>query len=504
MNRDFALLMLVPARARKRLQKLQLMPSNPPAIRYFCTFGRVYLMLATSFLAAPAVSAQVAFQIQQAPGTFIEIPLQTDIYRFSQYPNLQDLQILDANQNPLPWRLLPPRLFKHQSQPQIKSKLLNFYPIAADTSMADLRREYNTHISLQGGDLQISRQAADSNTAPAAPEFYLIDTRKLKQGITALLIDWQAQQGSEYLQVTLEGSGNLQDWQTIENATLVQIHQQGHSLKHNRITTHLPENHFEFLRLKIQSGADKIQIDKITAEEESTTEVVQASSKQTWQVSGERAKIQSSVSSLNSHSPPPAVTAWEFTRSEITPAQEITLQLDQQPYGNILQLYSRNNPQHPWRLQHAGIWYQTQVGAQWQHSDPIPLARNSDRYWRLEFAPDANPLLNPQLEFSWTPDVLQIIANQHQPFNLVFSRNAVNSFAAEQVFNQIIATQAPTWLPAHLTPLAIPARSTREEMAYFNWKKLGFWGCLLFAVAILFFLTIRLVKQLKHNAIDPP
>lgn len=504
MARAFARLKRVSIGAARRLQKLLPLPIIEPVIKHFCTPRRVYSILATSILAAPVAVAQAVFQIQQAPGTFIEISLPTDIYQFSQYPDLQDLHILDSNQNPLPWRLVPPAVLKNQTLPQIKSRSLNFFPIAADASAADLRQVYNTHISIQGDELTFSRPAADTTSSSAAPEFYLIDARKLQQGITALVIDWQARQCSEYLQVTLQGSKNLQDWQTIEDATLVQIHQQGHSLKHNRIQTLLPEDRFEFLRLKVLRSAENVHINKITAEEEFTAEVVQTPPKQTWNVRGEKAKIQNSLRRENSHNTADAVTAWEFIRTEITPAQEITLDLGQQPYGDTLHLFSRNNPQHPWRLQHAGIWYQTQVGAQWQQSDPIILARNCDRYWRLELAPNANLSHPPQLAFAWTPDALQIIANQHLPFNLVFTRGEVKSFAAEQVFNHIIATQTPSWQPTQLEPLAIPAGSTLAEPAYFNWKKIGFWACLLLAVAILFMLTIRLVQQLKHTPADPP
>lgn len=457
------------------------------------------LFISSSLLAAS--NSTPVFQISNVKGAFIQVPLTHDIYRYSQRADLGDLQVLDANQTPLPWRLVKPAAQIEQPPVQIKTQLLAFYPVAADASVEALRKTFSTHIDVQGGNIHIATEPVA--TTPTAPDFYLIDIRDLKQGISDLIIDWDAQAGNQYLQVALEGSANLQNWQSLQSATLVQITQEEQTLKHNRLSANLNEHPYEFLRLKVTRGANKLRINSITAEEKITTAAVVKRSLESWSLAGEKARIQTSDNLTAARGKAFPVSAWEFQRDEKTPIETVDLDLVAQPYGDSALLYSRSTPQQGWQLRYRGIWFNTQVGTVWQKSEPITLPQLSDKYWRLELAASASNISNPQLVFTWQPAQLHIIANAQEPFSLVFNQAENNPYAAEQIFQQIIADTNPTWSQAQLNALNVQPMLLKEQKPAFNWKQWIFWLSLLLAVVILLWLALRLFKQLNLNGQAP-
>src|SRR5437868_6681716 len=78
------------------------------------------------------------YRLEPAPGSFQQVLLNRDIYRFSDDPGLQSLQVLAADQNPVPYRILPsePEKSTRQNVP------LAFFPVAADISPETLRQVY--------------------------------------------------------------------------------------------------------------------------------------------------------------------------------------------------------------------------------------------------------------------------------------------------------------------------------------------------------------------------
>ena len=469
-----------------------------------------FWFLGNAAVVLAAANSIAIFEVRNEQGDvgqtpFIQVTLTHNIYAFSQQANLQNLVVLDADQNSLPYRLVA-SVEPERAEPKILESNLAFFPVAADATPDNLRKVYVTQARAQGDSMQVnSVQIVTSNALinNKLPEFYLIDISKLAHDISHLRIDWNAQNDNQYLEVELEGTRNLQDWIPLGRATLVDINQQGHTLKRNTINAKIAQNEYEFLRVKVVRGGNNLRITQMVAEQKNTVPDVMAMQKESWRLIGESSKTQTSVYLPSSHSKTSPVTAWEFTRAETTPIEQISIDLGAHYYGDRATLLSRNNPTENWQLQHKGVWFNVQLGSQWQASDAIRLAFVSAKYWRLELNRKASSIQHPALVFSWHPLALQFIANNKPPFRLAIQTNQADNNNRDQVFNQIIAASTPKWTHANLHTLDVAPNALASVSAQRDWKQWIFWLALMLAVLVLLLFAFRLFKQLNVHQQKP-
>lgn len=460
-------------------------------------------ILALTFLIAPcslaAPNVTPLLQIRAEQGTFVQLPLSHQAYPFDAQSDV-NFVVLDAQQIPLPSTLVPPPAPQVEPQTQLNSQKLPFFAVPSETSAQALLQLFATQTHIEGeATKRITRQQTLSNTTP---EFYLIDLRNLEQGINALIIDWQGGEQNQFLQVQLAASNNLQDWQNLTQASLLQVSQGEQRLVHNRISLQLSKQTFAYLRLNILRGAEQLQITNISAEELINTRRQTQSPFDTWSLEGHLAELQNSVYAPSAHSPNYPVRAFEFERTESTPAQYLNLDLAAQTYGDSLRIFSRPSPKENWQLVYQGIWFNIQMGEAWQKSDAFKINGNRAQFWRVEFAPTP-ALAAPKLIFSWQPVHVQFIANNTPPFVLALTNDG-NSVNRAQVFEQLQAKHSANthWVHAELIPLAQPPASSvnNTPINTANWQEWLFWLALIGAVALLVFFAVRLIKQLKLQA----
>jgi hypothetical protein len=461
--------------------------------KFMANLAAVFFLV-SSALTLAAQNGTPIYQVSDAKGTFIQVPLTHDIYRYTSHANLQNLVVLDAEKNPLPYRLVAVTLQEQKQEPTLIVNPLAFFPVAVDATPDTLRKLHKRDVKVQGDSVQITTSDATLNNK--TPEFYLVDISKLDHDITSLIVDWDAQANNQYLEVELEATRNLQDWLSLGNATLVQINQQEQSLKHNHINVAIAQKDYEFLRLKVVRGAESLHITNVAAEQKigapETKKITE-----TWRLSGQLAKEQTTVYFPNSHSKAYAVAAWEYSRDEATPIESLAIDFGKNIYGDSAKLFSRNAENQSWQLQYQGIWFNAQVGSQWQKSDAVNIYRNHDKFWRLELNDSAKNISAPQLVFSWQPTQLQIITSDKPPFVLAISPDQQASDNREQIFNQIVSASSPTWMVANLTTLNVPPDAIASSATTINWKQWIFWAALLLAVTVLIAFSLKLFKQIK-------
>ena len=461
--------------------------------------GAVWLMLASCALAE--IDAVPIYQVINAQGDFIQVTLTHDIYRYSSQPDLHDLVVQDAEKNPLPYHVLTAKEQPQTSEPKFIATSLPFFPIAVDATPDTLRKLHTQAANLRGNNLQIvtSDKILDNKT----PEFYLVDVSKLDHDITSIVVDWMANPGNEYLEVQLEGTHNLQDWDALASATLVQITQQRQSLKRDHIAVSLAKNDYQFLRLRVIRGADNLQITQINAEQKIGGPTPATVQQESWPVAGQPAKDQNTVYFATPHSKSQPVAAWEFMRDETTPVESLAVDFGNSVYADEVKVFSRRAENQQWQLQYQGIMFNAQVGSQWQKNDAIKLGRyfnhNSDSFWRLELNQSMRGKVNPQLILSWRPFELQFIGNSKPPFQLAITSNSESSLYRDQVFTQMTSATKPQWKQASLQALKVEVSSVKKP-APFNWKQWLFWGLLLVAVVVLLGFSLRLFKQIDSSA----
>lgn len=446
-----------------------------------------------------AYGATAIYQLNETQGTFLQVPLTHEIYRYSQQTNLQDVEVLDADKNALPYRLVTIAPEVKQIDPKILVDELRFFPIAADATPDTLRKFHSTHIKVQGDSVQVT--TSDKTLANANPEFYLIDVSKLDHDATSLGIDWVPQTDNQYLEVELEATRNLQDWFFLAKSTLVQIEQEEHHLKRNHIEVAIAKKDFEFLRLRILRGANNLQITHVTAEQRIGAAEKPHIEKESWSLMGDLAKNQNTVYLPNSHSKSYPVAAWEFIRNDTAPIDSIAIDFGTQTYGDSARIFSRTTENQNWQLQQQGIWFNAQIGKEWQKSNPVNIVPpNRDKYWRIELNETLRDKLIPSLIVGWQPTQLQIITNNKPPYVLAINQDKTTSYNREQVFNQILATANPAWVSTGLIPLNVQPEALINAPKAIDWKQWLFWVALMLAVSVLLVFSLKLFKQFNRNS----
>jgi hypothetical protein len=422
------------------------------------------------------------YRVTPAAGGFQQVQLTQDIYRFSDDPYLHNLVVLDADKKPVPYRIQA----SHGEQHRLPDIPLVFFPVPGNASAETLRKVY-AQIRVDG--VQVDINSSSSGAIPGEG-FYLIDISHHSVPIAELKLEWEPDPEHAYFDVEADGSWDMQQWQLLGKATLVNLGEG--ALVRDRLSLGTQSGLYKFLRVRVVKGAGNLQLKKFFAVQPDVQSQVP---EERWRITA----IPKGVEACAAAASHPKVAAWEFIRSEVTPATGAKILLGEGTYADHYRLYSRPDEQHGWELLRHGIWYNLRVGQVWETSDFISLSPNSRRLWRLELEA-GNTGLNPQLELQWQPSNLQFIANDRAPFSLVIDP-AADQARRDVIFNQILAGRAPEWVSTTLEDLhQQPAKPVKS----FNWRAWVLWAALMLAVFVLIGFAIRLLRQVNTTMSDSP
>jgi len=456
------------------------------------------LLFGTSTL----VNAEVipVYQISEAPGTYVQTTLTHDIYRYSADSQLNDLVVTDQQGNKLPYRITAPNT-QVSEQSQLTSA--RFFPVAVGSPPEALIALSSASIRLDANEISVSvekttNEKLQDQSAPV--DFYVVDLSDVKTRIDKLVVDWQVTEANQYLEVQVSGTNDLTTWSNVAQNTLVQLQKEGQLLTRNKIAVNLSEKQYAYLRLKFTRGNENLQLTKIHIE--NTDKIANAPVVDSWEVKGALAEDQDSAIRGGNHTAAMPVAAWEFARDDIAPVANISLNLGTIMYGDNIKVFSRNTEKQPWQLLHQGIWFNTQVGSDWQQSDAINIYSNSDVYWRVELNELVRTTLNPSLVFHRQPQTLQFIANNAAPYKIAIDDQAApnNQTTSAQIFSQLVSGKELQWGQVAFTELNPSMDSFARHGMQVSWKTLLFWGILILAVAVLVGVAVRLMGQMKAQA----
>ncbi len=451
------------------------------------------------FVMSPSVAfcATPIYEITEANGTFVQVPLQYGVFQYTTSTTLDDLVVLDSSGNSLPYRVVAVTPQNPELKENISIEPLAFFPVAPDATPDTLRKLHTTQVSINENKTQVI--TSDKTLNNAIPEFYLIDVSKVDHDLSGISVDWSGQANNQYLEVELEATHDLSTWFPVAKTTLIRISQDGESLTRNLIAIKILKKDFEFLRIKILRGAENLVITKIFGEQRTEQLAEKPLLKETWSVKGKVATSQATVYVPNSHSKAVSVAAWEFERDEIAPIDKIAIDFGTTSYAGGVKILSRDDENKKWSLRHQGIWFNTQVGDSWEKSTPINNYPNRDRFWRIELNESARSIPNPSLIVGWQPYQLQIITNNKPPYTLAVETDKKAGENRDQVFNQILSATNPQWVEARLKSLdASPTTFDKSKKAV-DWKQWLFWVALILAVGVLLAFSLKLLKQLNST-----
>ena len=450
-------------------------------------------------LVSMAANAEVIpiYQINEAPSTYVQTRLTHDIYRYSGDTQLNDLVVADQQGNKLPYRITAP-----STQVSEQSQVTNarFFPVAVGSPPESLIALSSASNRLAANKISVSveKTTEDKFQDQSAPvDFYVVDVSDVKTRIDKLVVDWQTSEANQYVEVQVSGTNDLSVWSNIAQTTLVQLQKEGQLLTRNKIAVNLSERHYAYLRLKFTRGNENLQLTNIQIE--NTDKIANALVVDRWEVKGALAKDQNSAIRAGNHTAAMPVAVWEFLRDDIAPVASISLNLGTFMYGDNINVFSRNTEKQPWQLRHQGIWFNAQVGSDWQQSDAINIYNNSDVYWRVELNELVRTTLSPTLVFHRQPQILQFITNNAAPYKIAIDDQAApnNQHTSAQIFSQLVSGKELQWGQVAFTELKPSIDSFARTGMQVSWKTILFWGILLLAVAVLVGVAVRLMGQMK-------
>lgn len=459
-------------------------------------------ILAATFAVTTSAAFTPVYQITETTGTYLQTLLTHDIYRYSAATDLNDVVVVDNQGNKLPYRIVVPTAEINEKSRSIP---VRFFPVAVGAAPETLLALSSASIRVDDNAISVSveKKTNDELLDKAAPiDFFVIDISEFDNRVDDVIIDWQADESNQYLEVQVSGSNDLQNWSSITNSTLVQLQKDGQSLIRNKIALNLAEKTYAYLRLKFLRGDDNLQLTKIAIN--NNEKQVAAVIADKWQLNGTLAKDQASVlprlgtsSSINNAS----VAAWEFVRDDITPVSRFSVDLGTSMYGDVINVFSRQGTNKKWQLVHQGIWFNVQTGSDWQQSDAIDIYGNSDTYWRVELNELVRTTINPTLVFHYQPLALQFIANNAAPYSIAIDDNPApeNQRTSARIFSKLTGNKALSWTNTNFIELKPDINSFARQMTHINWKTFLFWSILLIALGVLIGVVVRLMRQLSSQ-----
>ena len=417
---------------------------------------------------------------QEESGAY-RVLLDEAVYRSASEASLADVEVFNAQGQPLPAALLSPAQPLAQAP---RTLALPWFPLPALDPAAgggDLR--VVAERDEVGGIVRIEAGVPPRDAAVAVPGQWLVDASRLREPVRALRLEWERPRESLQARYRVEGSNDLRQWRTLnEGTTLLDLERGGERLREGRIPL---DGQARYLRLlPVRPG----QVPVLTA-------------------------VHAELS------PPPARVAWEWLeiegrrRSEggrehfdfVLPGRFPVERADVRlPGNNAVQwtLYSRERADAGWRWR-AGPWMSFQVGAAdgGNRSEPralSPVLR--ERHWRLTPASPVGEAM-PVLRLGYRPEVAVFLAQDAAPFALAAGSANVQRAEAPipDLLDALRKQRGPGWQPAPAR-LAQAAEELAGERALqpqrqIDWKSLLLWSLLVGGALLVAALGLSLLRQ---------
>lgn len=407
--------------------------------------------------------------------------LPLEVYRSVAHADLTDICVVNASGEVVPFAIRRPEATRAQNPRPVK---LPLFPLLGNSagSVAALR------LRLRDGATAIDIERPGTAAAgPAHPSSYLIDARATRQPLAALLLGWEAATPDFSGHLQIDASDDLEHWRPAGYAQIISLHYAGQGFVRNEIAIH--SAHTAFLRLTWTGGQGSPVIDQVEAIRRAIDTPLQ---KLTFEAAG-------------SATARPGEFAFDLGAR--LPAEEVNLLLPERNSVVQAEFLIPLSGTREWQPVTGGRIYDLALpGSTDLLNEPISIAATPQRQWRVRISEAGGGIGNglPRLEVSWVPSEVVFLARGTGPFRLLYGNAEAPSLALtpDAILNPTgpQETSSRTLQPgrATLEPpqlLGGPMRLTPAAPLP-DWKRWILWATLLLGVAVLAFMSWRLLKTL--------
>ena len=446
-------------------------------------------------LAWPAGAAEPAFRysapinVQQA-AAFVQLPLPASAYGRSQQAGLQDLRIVDARGERVPFALLAARASEAQNIERQRGAVL--YPLPRKPA-AGKAWPSPVEVVVQGDRISVKRLG--NNTAarvPADSPGWLIDLGERRRDDpppTSLRMAWSAP--AEFSAgFDFEMSDDLRGWRAGGSGQLMALASATGPLTQPSVV--LPASAARFIRL--------VWLDPSTAPVLSGVSVVAAQQRSLALDAPSELRFSASPEPAGKAAPDEqAKRALHFDLGGALPLVQIDLLLAAGTRVAPVRVQGRSHIDEPWRELTQSVFYRLERGAVVSHSPPVALQATL-RYLRVLPDERSAPLDAGQTGLAVQAQLASLVfaAQGQAPFTLLAGAgDAKPSALPASTLVAALEEERPRFGRASLgewSEVAAVARQAQAEQREAALRPWLLWSVLLAGVAGLGFMVWRLVQ----------
>ncbi len=423
------------------------------------------------------------------PGAFVQLPLPASAYGRSGSANLDDLRLVDARGERVPFALLAPRQPEAQTTEQQRDATL--YPLPARPA-ADGTWAAPIDITIDGDRISVKRLAAGTAATPAAASAgWLFDLGERKRDDPppqSLRLAWSGP--AEFSAAfRFETSDDLRQWRGGGGGQLMSLASAAGALTQPSVVLGAAPGRFVRLVWADATQAPQISGAKVIASQHGS-KVLDAPTELTFAAS----------SAADAAAP----RALDFDLGGTLPIAQLELRWARGTQVAPVRLQTRNSGNEPWRESASAVFYRLERGAEVSTSPPLAL-NTTARFIRV--LPDARAAA---LDAAQTLLVVQaplarlVFAAQGQPPYTLQAGARVNSTQAlpvtalvpslDQERERFGSAALGDW--SEVSAVARAEQAQQQRAALRPWL---LWSVLLAGVAVLGFMVWRLANASRTN-----
>lgn len=445
---------------------------------------RTLLLLVMFPLAAHAggeYARQWPLQLGTANAGAYRVELDEAVYRQARSRALADVDVVDAQGNPVPAALFGP----DTPGPQAATFLeLPWFPLpSGDRDGRDIASI--SEIATDGSLRRVEWRTGGGGSV--AGNGFLLDASNVTVPIQALRVRWASGQTAFDLPVRVSASDDLRDWRTVaDGAHLVELSNAGQRILRDRID--IGGTKARYLRVApLDANAKALQVSGVVAELQAPAATPQ------WQWRVLRGKrVQDTDASVH----------YEFELEGRFPMAQADVALPGNSTGQW-RLQVRDEASAPWR-DAAASWmaFRLEQGGSSDASPPQPLyGVHRERLWRLTPLGSATYADAPQLRLGYRPEALVFVAQGAGPFALVAGSARTSRTDAELagMIEAMRVQRGAQWQPAVATLGASAERAGQVALtpapAPRDWKTWLLWGVLVLGAVVVAGFALSLLRR---------
>lgn len=400
------------------------------------------------------------------------LTLDEAVYRAAHDPYLRDVDVVDANGQPVPAMLFAADAPVARPASRVA---LPWFPLPGSEVMPNSDLRVASELSTDGRVLKMEvREGAMTDAKPASN--WLLDASAARN-LQAITLQF-APGGDFETRVRVEGSDDLQQWRTLsEGANVLRLTRDGQQLAQTRIVL---EGSARYLRL-MPANANLPALQSVEGETAAPAMGVQRE----WMT-------------LDAARVSPDGRQFEFDVAGRFPFDQVDIALPGNAAGSW-RVESRDaQGETPWQHR-AGPWTLFQLGKDERSSPQVLMGDSRDRHWRLVV--NATGPAKPQLKLAWQPEVLVFVASGTPPYRLV--AGSARAKRADAPIADLLAKmrtrRGADWQPAEARIAGAEQAGNPDALQPkpepTDWRRYALWALLVLAALAVALFAMSLLRE---------